>query len=131
MKNNRKIIISLASILITLSLVLTFVAITKRPQSQKGHKQYQLTVCVSADDVRHYSLRTDEEYLGEALRSADLISGKEYEFGLFVTTVAGVEAKSQNLEYWFLRKDGETLSTGVDQTPVNDGDIFEFILQSY
>ncbi len=130
-KNNKKIILSLACVLIVFSALLIINAVINSPQTQKGNKQYQLTVCISADEVRHYELRTDEEYLGNALKEAKLISGEETQYGMFVTVVDGVEANSKDLKYWFLQKDGETLTTGVDQTPVNDGDKFEFILQSY
>ena len=66
--------------------------------------------------------------LGAALLSAGLIEGSESEYGLFVTKVDGMEANSANEEWWCLTKGGEAVMTGVDSTPVADGDKFEFTL---
>ena len=66
--------------------------------------------------------------VGAALLSAGLIEGSESEYGLFVTKVDGIEADSANEEWWCLTKGGETVMTGVDSTPVADGDKFEFTL---
>lgn len=45
-----------------------------------------------------------------------------------VTTVNGVTADSSLEEWWCFTKGGETLNTGVDSTPIADGDHFEITL---
>ena len=93
-----------------------------------GAKSYTLTVVDAEGKETVHELSTDEEMLGAALLSAGLIEGSESEYGLFVTKVDGIEADSANEEWWCLTKGGETVMTGVDSTPVADGDKFEFTL---
>ena len=48
--------------------------------------------------------------------------------GLYVTTVDGVTADDGNQEWWCFTLNGETINTGVDTTPIADGDHFEITL---
>ena len=72
------------------------------------------------------SIRTGEETLGAALVKEGLISGTESDFGLFVDTVNGHFADAAKNEYWIFTKGGEWVTTGVDTTPIADGDSFEW-----
>ena len=93
-----------------------------------GTKSYTLTVVDAEGKETVHELSTDAEMLGAALLDAGLIEGSESEYGLFVTKVDGMEANSANEEWWCLTKGGEAVMTGVDSTPVADGDKFEFTL---
>ena len=62
------------------------------------------------------------------MEEEDLIKGSESAYGLFVTSVDGVEADSAKEQWWCFTKNGEMLSTGVDTTPIQDGDKFEITL---
>ena len=63
-----------------------------------------------------------------ALEEQKLIQGTESEFGLFVTTVNGVTVDDSQQQWWRFSKGGEVLMTGVDSTPIADGDAFEITL---
>ena len=52
----------------------------------------------------------------------------ESQYGLFVTTVDGESADSAKQEWWCFSKNGEMLSTGVDDTPIADGESYEITL---
>ena len=71
---------------------------------------------------------TAVEYLRGALEQEALIAGEESDYGLFVKTVDGVTADDANQEWWCFTKGGEMLETGVDSTPIADGDTFEITL---
>lgn len=80
----------------------------------------------AASDEFHIS--TDAEFLRGALEEQKLIQGEESQYGLFVTTVNGVTADESQQQWWCFTKGGEALMTGVDSTPIANGDAFEITL---
>ena len=62
------------------------------------------------------------------LEGAGLIAGDASEYGLFVKTVDGYTVDDANQEWWCFTKGGEQVNTGVDTTPIADGDHFEITL---
>ena len=78
-----------------------------------------------------FTIETDAEYLRQALEQEGLIEGDESEYGLFVTVVNGIAADDSQSQWWAFSKDGVMLETGVDSTPVADGDQFEATLSTY
>ena len=70
---------------------------------------------------------TDKETVGDALLELNLIEGEEGDYGLYVKTVNGITADyDTDHTYWAFYVNGEYASTGVDSTPVNEGDTYEF-----
>ena len=63
-----------------------------------------------------------------ALEQEKLVEGEESQYGLFVKTVNGYTVDDSRQEWWCFTKGGETLFTGVDDTPIADGDKFEITL---
>lgn len=117
------------------ALIMTVMMITytmhKQP-SIKGSKNVIVRVIVPEEDKKYeYEVYTDAEYLGDALRETNFIKGENSQYGFFVTEVKGIAADSSKNQYWMLTKKGEYVNTGVDQTPVYDGDEFEFTLATY
>ena len=68
--------------------------------------------------------------LRQALEEQKLVEGEESQYGLYVKTVNGVTADEAKEEWWCFTKDGEDVMTGVDSTPVADGDHFEITLKT-
>lgn len=116
---------------VVLALVATaavIIYVNTRPESQEGAKT--ITVQIVYDDVdTTVTIDTDAEYLRWALEQEKLIVGDESEYGLFVKTVNGRTADGSNQEWWCFTKGGETLMTGVDTTPIADGETFEVTLK--
>ena len=102
-------------------------ASTSPPAPSATDKTITATVVANGEEEA-FTIHTDEEYLRGALESIDLIAGEESEYGLFVTTVNGITADDANQEWWCFTKGGESLNTGVDSTPIADGDAFEITL---
>lgn len=99
-----------------------------RPEPQEGAKT--ITIQLVYDDVdTTVTIHTDAEYLRGALEEKNLIAGDESEYGLFVKTVNGRTADETKQEWWCFTKGGETLMTGVDTTPIADGEVFEATLK--
>ena len=99
----------------------------KLPQ---GTKQYTVKVIVQDGQERVFNLNTQEEFLGPALVAQNLIEGEQGPYGLYIVKVNDVQADEQKQEWWCLTKGGESVATGVDSTPVADGDVFELTLMT-
>ena len=78
---------------------------------------------------KEHKVSTDSsKNLGQALMDAGLIEGEEGAYGLYVKVVDGITADYDvDQSWWGLYKDGEMLITGVDSTPIADGDHFELV----
>lgn len=90
-----------------------------------------ITVEVTFADgtTKDFPIATDAEFLRGALESIDLIEGEEGQYGLWVHKVDGVS--DADGYYWAFYKSGEYLQTGVDTTPIADGDHFEIKYEAY
>lgn len=94
----------------------------------EASKAVTVTVVDGDGASTEFALDTDQEFLRGALEEAELVEGEESEYGLFVTTVNGITADQEQEQWWCFTKNGEALETGVDTTPIADGDAFEVTL---
>ncbi len=94
-----------------------------------GEGSKTVIVAVSAEDKTiNFTIKTDEQYLGDALLAHELISGEESEFGLYIKSVNGIVADYDvDQSYWAFYKNGEYMMTGVDQTEFSDGEHYELV----
>ena len=105
---------------------------TNAPKAQEGSKTITVNIDHLAGEDKTYTIRTGEEYLRGALEQENLIEGTESEYGLYVTTVDGVAADDAKRQWWcFNDGEGNMLNTGVDTTPIADGDAFQIVLSTY
>lgn len=123
---NKKLLAGVLALVIVVAALIG-VYFTTRPATSATDKTITATVVANGEEEA-FTIHTDEEYLRGALESIDLIAGEESEYGLFVTTVNGITADDANQEWWCFTKGGESLNTGVDSTPIADGDAFEITL---
>ena len=90
------------------------------------------TITVSIDHLngedKTLTIKTDAEYLRGALEQEKLIDGENSSYGFFITTMDGEKADESKQQWWGYTKSGEYVETGVDQTPIANGDSFEFTL---
>ncbi|MBQ5810299.1 MAG: DUF4430 domain-containing protein [Clostridia bacterium] len=102
--------------------------------STSSHEELSKTVSIKiiAENREFvFTYETEAEFLREALEEKDLVKGDESEYGLFVTEVYGIKADPAKRQWWKLTKDGQDLMTGVDTTPIANGDEFCLILDTY
>ena len=128
MKNNKKRVALLACLFIVVVAVFGVVFFALRPSGTEGDKTFTLEVILADGSSTEHKVSTDAEFVGEALLAEGLIDGSTSEYGLFVTTVNGVTANSENQEWWCLTINGESSMYGVDQVPVTDDGHYEFTL---
>lgn len=124
-KKSKKGLLVLIPIAIIAVLAVLFIAL--RPGTTAGSKAIQINVVDAEGGVANYSVKTDAEYLRQAMEEAKglTFSGDESEYGLMVTEVNGVVADyNVDQSYWAFYVNDEYCNYGVDEQPVTDGDVF-------
>lgn len=118
----------LAGILAALLVFFAGIYLTTRPTAQQGSKTVTVEVIHKDESTRSFTYETTAEYLGELLLAEGLIQGEQGPYGLYITQVDGEQAVYEtDGAYWALYKGGDYASTGVDQTPMADGDDFSLV----
>lgn len=94
----------------------------------EGQTAFTFEVIDMEGNESWFAIRTDAETVGAALLDLGLIAGSEGEYGLYVTSVCGMELvwSEENPHYWAFYIDGEYAQTGVDTTPVAEGSVYLF-----
>lgn len=127
-KKTKKLLI--IGIVILAVLVAAFAIIwgVTRPETSQGAKEIVVVVDYGNETSDTFEIDTDAEFLREAIEEEVGLEGDESEFGLFIQTVNGVTADESLQQWWCITKGGEAVMSGVDTTPVEDGDQFELTL---
>lgn len=118
---------------IILVAVIVLFAVLYAVFSQKGAAGAKSIVIEVVDDEGNktsYDVKTDAEYLRGVMDDADGLTydGTETDNGLMVETVNGLYADYVNDgAYWSIMVDGEDGQYGVDQQPVEDGVMYQFV----
>ncbi len=102
-----------------------------KPGTTKGSKEVVVEVVIPEEESKAFTLNTDAEFLGQALEEADLVKGSMEDYGLYITEVNGRVADDSKNEWWCITKGGEDVYTGVDLTPIADGEHYEITLTVY
>ena len=125
MKKKAKLIIAVVALVVVIAALLGVYAAT-RPQTSQGAKAFTVEVVHSDGSSKTFNYRTDEEYLGAVLEAKGLIKGEMGPYGLEIHEVDGERAVwAESGAYWAIYVNGDYGMTGVDTTPVNDGDVFK------
>jgi hypothetical protein len=128
-KNLFKALITLG-ILLVISAALLVTYLHFKPQGISGSKKIAVEVSIPEEKSKEFTIHTDAEFLRQALEDAKLVKGTESSYGLFITEVNGRKADDTKKEWWCITKDKATVNTGVDDTPIADGDHFEITLKT-
>ena len=98
------------------------------PKGREGAKTVVVKVIHGDQSTNEFEYQTDEAYLGEVMKSDGLVEGEDGQYGLYITSADGEEADDSKQQWWCLTKGGEQVNTSADQTPIEDGDVFELTL---
>ena len=75
-----------------------------------------------------FTIHTNEETVGAALLTLNLIEGEDSQYGLYVKTVNGILADYDvDGTYWAFYENGEYAMTGVDTTSITVDHIYSFV----
>lgn len=118
----------LATVLVVLCVLAGVLYQNFKPETTEGSKEITVTVIHADQSEKDFTYNTDAEYLGEVLLDEGLIAGEDGDYGLFVKTVDGETVDDSKQQWWCLTKDGESVNTGVDLTPIADGEQYELTM---
>ena len=119
-----------AALIVLLALAMTFVYMTFREKAVEGSKQIDLYVINSAGEETLYRLKTDAQYLLQAMEEAEGLTfeGEDGPYGMMISAVNGETADySVDGAYWSLIVNGNYGNYGVSEQPVEDGDTFSIV----
>ncbi len=93
----------------------------------EGETAFLFSVVDDEQVETQFEIHTDAETVGAALLEVGLIAGDEGAYGLYVKTVNGLTADwDTSGHYWAFYIGGEYASTGVDSTPIEPGQVYQF-----
>lgn len=127
---NKKSLIIVIAIILALVAALVAVWFIWGEKPQEGSKAITIEVVDKEGKSTLYELKTDAEYLRQAMDEAEGLeySGTESEYGMMVDTVNGLTADySVDSSYWGFYVNGEYCNYGIDTQPVADGDAFRIV----
>ncbi|MCL2538909.1 MAG: DUF4430 domain-containing protein [Oscillospiraceae bacterium] len=126
--NKKKgIIIAVTALVVLFAAFLTVYLMTK-PKGATGEKTIIVEVIQLDGESREHSLKTDAEFLADALKEAGLVDGVDSEFGFMVTSVDGVAADDSKQQWWKLTVNREFSDYGASDLPIEDGGHYEWTL---
>lgn len=119
-----------AALIVLLALAMAFVYLTFGEKPVEGSKQIDLYVINSAGEETLYRLKTDAQYLLQAMEEAEGLTfeGEDGPYGMMISAVNGETADySVDGAYWSLIVNGNYGNYGVSEQPVEDGDTFSIV----
>ena len=126
MQKKKTLLAALALVVVAAGLLLVWRMTA--PTGEAGRKTVTVQVVHSDGTSRDFTLETEEACLGPALIAGGVVEDNQGPYGLYILTADGETAEESAQEWWKLTKGGEMVNTGVDATPIADGDAFELTL---
>ncbi len=131
-KSNKKVILSVVA-LVAVIAIMAAVFFIFREKPVEGSKSITIEVVNKAQEATMYELKTDAEYLRQAMEEAEGLefSGTESQYGLTVEVINGENTDFNNGSYWSFYVNDAYCNYGVDTQPVLDGDAFKIVYTIY
>lgn len=131
--SNKKVVLGLVALVaVIVAMAVIFCVFRQKPV--EGSKAIVIEVIDNEEKTTTYELKTDAEYLYEAMKEAKGLTfdGEETEFGFTLYSVNGLEADfTKDSAYWSLYVNGEYGMYGVSGQPVLDGETYTFKYEVY
>lgn len=136
--NVRKILSLILAVVLVAAMALTICGCSKEAESAvplkdgktygKGATQFTLVVTDLEGKSTTVTIKTDKTTVGDALVELGIVDGETSEWGLYVTTVNGVELNwDKDQAYWSFYIGDEYAQTGVDATDVVAGTTYALV----
>ena len=91
----------------------------------EGAVTFPLVITDKEGNSINVTIHTDKETVGEALLEIGIVEGTMGDYGLYMTHVNGIPAiYEEDATYWAFYINGEYAMTGVDQTPIAQGETY-------
>ena len=127
-KKTKSILVAVGVLLLAAAMIAAFFVFSKKPV--EGSKTIHISITHKDGAEKKFTLHTDAQYLLDAIKEydEDLLQGEQAQYGLYIKTIDGYTCNETAQEWWGYTKGGEYVETGVELTPIYDGDSYEFKL---
>ena len=126
---NKKAILGVALIVILIAVMGIFYGVF-REKPVEGSKAITIEVVNKAKESTIYELKTDAQFLKQAMEEAEGLEfeGSEGQYGLTISSINGEVADfTKENSYWSFYVNEEYCNYGIDSQPVMDGDAFKIV----
>ena len=98
-------------------------------KTQAGSKTITVEIIVEGKETVTKTIATEAEFLRGALDEEEgLVVGEEGPYGLYIQVVDGESAiYEENGAYWAFYENGAYANTGIDLTPITDGQNYSLV----
>ena len=97
--------------------------------TQTGTKSFQIEVISERDNYSKVTeCKSQDEYLGEFLRTFEDCEWEESEYGLYILGFNGMQQDMDAQYWWCITVNNQENSLGADLLPLQDGDKYTFTL---
>lgn len=125
---NKKICIIVFVAIVAVAIVCNYILLG--PRANAGSKKITITIEHSDGASVNVKMKTNAEYLRQALDERNLVSGRDGEFGLWIDSIDGETADASKDQWWGYTVNGEFAVYGVDDQVITDGDVYVFTLNT-
>ena len=122
--NKKTVILLIVAVLVVALLGVAYFMF--RPGGTLGPKEFTLEIVHQDGIIKTFRVTSSEEFLGDYLTKEGIIEGAEGPYGMYIAKVDGKKAVyEEDNAYWAFYIDGEYAITGVDQTPIENGKVYQ------
>lgn len=126
-KKQKIVLVSVFAVIVVVAAVLA--GVLNQRATQAGTKEFQVEVVSERDGYSSSSTyKSDAEYLGEFLRTLDSCEWQESDYGIYIMGFDGMMEDMDNQYWWCVTVNGESSTTGADEIPLTDGNVYHFTL---
>ncbi len=126
----KKIIWQIVAVLVAVAIVIGCIVVAVG--NSEGAERPQIEISLKVTNIEKkstsFKLKTNGEYLLDALLSDNFADGEMREEGFWITRVADISAESS--EHWQIYVNGKLTAKKADKIKINNGDSFELKLIS-
>ena len=130
---NKKTLLGVIALVVVVALMGVLYSVY-REKPVAGSKEITIEVVNKAQESVVYEVKTDAEYLQQAMEEAEGLTfdGYESEYGYSVTAINGEVADfNVDASYWSFYVNDGYCNYGISAQPVEDGDAFRIVYEVY
>ena len=127
----KKKIIAIISVIVIFGLLYAGYQAFLAPKGTEGSKEVTIQIVIENENIDEtFTFKTDHEFLTDLIKEKQEELGASYEsfdFGTMITGMMNYTA-DPNSEFFQFEINGEVAMAGTDDTPIQDGDSYKFVL---
>ncbi len=127
-RRQKTILISAFAVIVILAAAAA--VLLNRRETQSGEKTFTVEIVSERDGYESEEIcKSSEEYLGQFLRTYEKCQWQESTYGIYIMGFSSMEEDTSQQYWWCVLVNGERSTTGADEIPLRDGDVYTFQLQ--